>query len=160
MPCNFYTCMYSFLTKPNELKLVSMNKPWQLLQFLEGSYLTTGLPQYNAKTHHLPSCQLFLPPVKCYLFKNEDFFFSLIFDSWENSDKNLLFTRMTYILHFAFIRVHDPDSENKFFSIVIIEDAVQVITKSYKIKHHADYNQLKITFWQKHLLITAYSLKG
>lgn len=53
---------------------------------------------------------------------------------------------MTYILHFAFIRVHDPDSENKFFSIVIIEDAVQVITESYKIKHHADYNQLKITF--------------
>lgn len=51
---------------------------------------------------------------------------------------------MTYILHFAFIRVHDPDSENKFFSIVVIEDAVQVITESYKIKHHADYNQLKI----------------
>ena len=35
---------------------------WRLLQFLGGSYLTTGLPQYSARKHHPPSCQLFLPP--------------------------------------------------------------------------------------------------
>lgn len=142
MSCNFY--MYSFLTKTNKLKVVSMYKPWQLLQFLEGSYLTTGLLQYNARTHHLPSCQQFLPPVKwCFFLKMYSFL--CILDLWENSEENLLYKKMTHILHFAFVRVHDPDSEDKFFSIVIIEDAVQVITKSYRIKHHADYDLIKIT---------------
>lgn len=71
---------------------------------------------------------------------------------------------MTHILHFAFVRVHDPDSEDKFFSIVIIEDAVQVITKSYRIKHHADYDLIKITHTKRNnysfffLKLTPYQL--
>jgi len=33
-------------------------------------------------------------------------------------------------LELVFIRVHNANTENQFFSIVIIEDAVQVISKT------------------------------
>lgn len=50
------------------------------------------------------------------------FFYSL--DLWENLEENLFYKRMIYILYFVFVRVYDFDSEDKFFSIVIIEDVV------------------------------------
>lgn len=37
-----------------------------------------------------------------------------------------------YLLELVFITIHDADSQNQFLSIVVIEDAVEVVTKSYE----------------------------
>lgn len=52
------------------------------------------------------------------------YFFFYILDLWENLEENLFYKKMIYILYFVFVRVYDFDSEDKFFSIVIIEDVV------------------------------------
>lgn len=58
------------------------------------------------------------------MFFLKRYFFFCILDLREILEENLFYKKMIYILYFVFVRVYDFDSEDKFFSIVIIEDVV------------------------------------
>ncbi len=55
-----------------------------------------------------------------------------IYDSTQRKGASYLLTskNVYYLLKLVLVTIHDADSQNQFLGIVIIEDAVKVITKS------------------------------
>ena len=39
-------------------------------------------------------------------------------------------------MHLVLVRVHDTDAQHQLLSIVIVEDTIEIVTKSYKNRHH------------------------
>lgn len=50
-----------------------------------------------------------------------------------------IFKMNTNILKLVLVAVHYSDSQNKLLSIVVIEDAVQVISETFKRDHHDEF---------------------